>query len=181
MLASFFKTSTVSSVAKSMSLVPSMARPLSFKLAAQPSSFSSFAPTAFKRLDSQFSTSTLTDEDFKPVFEDIEQRLKDNRVNLFMKGTPKAPQCGYSKMASQLISVYDVPFEGHNVLENPALWEGIKRYSKWPTIPQLYVDGELVGGTDIIAAMHTAGELRDLFVEKGLMSADNPFGKKQGK
>ncbi len=139
---------------------------------------SSFAVSSFPRFHSDgFVTTTLTDEDFAPVFDDIRERLAASRVNLFMKGTAQAPKCGYSKMAAQLLSYYGVPFDSHDVIENPALWEGIKRFAKWPTIPQLYVDGELLGGTDVIAQMHSAGELRDLFVEKGLMPEDNPFGK----
>mmetsp|Transcript_8837 Transcript_8837/g.36119 ORF Transcript_8837/g.36119 Transcript_8837/m.36119 type:complete len:83 (-) Transcript_8837:808-1056(-) len=80
-----------------------------------------------------------------------------------MKGTPNAPQCGFSNMACRVLELYDVKFTGHNVLADPLLREGIKKYSSWPTIPQLYVKGEFVGGSDIMLEMHKNEELDALF------------------
>jgi monothiol glutaredoxin len=91
--------------------------------------------------------------------ERIEHDVKSHRVLLFMKGTPAFPQCGFSHQAVQLLRHYGVPFGSVNVLEDMAIREGIKEYSNWPTIPQLYVDGEFVGGCDIMMELHSRGEL----------------------
>ncbi len=98
----------------------------------------------------------------------IKTTVAANDVTLFMKGTPQFPQCGFSSVVVQILDYLKVPFEAHNVLENEDLRNGIKEYSKWPTIPQLYVKGEFVGGCDILKEMFEAGELRQLFEEKGV-------------
>jgi monothiol glutaredoxin len=91
--------------------------------------------------------------------ERIDRDVKSHRVLLFMKGTPAFPQCGFSHQAVQLLRHYAVQFESINVLEDMAIREGIKEYSNWPTIPQLYVGGEFVGGCDIMMELHSRGEL----------------------
>ncbi len=102
------------------------------------------------------------------VVETITKTITDNQVALFMKGTPKFPQCGFSSQVVQILNYLGVEFTGVNVLENQELREGIKEFSNWPTIPQLYVSGEFVGGCDIIREMMQTGELQDLFTEKGI-------------
>ena len=103
-----------------------------------------------------------------PVFERIESEIKANPVVLYMKGTPVFPQCGFSARVVQILSHVGVPFKGVNVLEDAELREGIKAYTNWPTIPQLYVKGEFVGGCDITREMFQAGELQQLLSEKGI-------------
>jgi monothiol glutaredoxin len=98
----------------------------------------------------------------------IENEVKANDVVLFMKGTPQFPMCGFSGQVVQILDHLGVPYKGLNVLENDELRNGIKAYSNWPTIPQLYVKGEFVGGCDIVREMFQAGELQDLLKEKGL-------------
>jgi monothiol glutaredoxin len=98
----------------------------------------------------------------------IENEVKSNDVVLFMKGTPQFPMCGFSGQVVQILDYLGVPYKGLNVLENEELRNGIKGYSNWPTIPQLYVKGEFVGGCDIIREMFQAGELQSLMTEKGL-------------
>jgi len=107
-----------------------------------------------------------------PVFERIESDIKANPVVLYMKGTPVFPQCGFSARVVQILSHLQVPFKGVNVLEDPEIREGIKAYTNWPTIPQLYVGGEFVGGCDIIMEMFQAGELQGLLKEKGVAVAE---------
>lgn len=97
------------------------------------------------------------------LFERIRQELKDNSVLLYMKGTPAFPQCGFSAAVVQALNNLGVEFTGIDVLTDPQLREGIKKFSDWPTIPQLYVKGEFVGGCDIIREMFEAGELVQLF------------------
>lgn len=94
-----------------------------------------------------------------PTFDRIKQDLSSNDVVLFMKGTPVFPQCGFSAAVVQVLSHIGVPFKGIDILADPELREGIKTYSNWPTIPQLYVKGEFVGGCDIIREMFETGEL----------------------
>lgn len=94
-----------------------------------------------------------------PTFDRIKQDLTSNDVVLFMKGTPVFPQCGFSAAVVQVLSHIGVPFKGIDILADPELREGIKVYSDWPTIPQLYVKGEFVGGCDIIREMFETGEL----------------------
>ena len=102
------------------------------------------------------------------VFERIKQDIKDNDVVLYMKGTPVFPQCGFSAAVVQVLGNLGVKFKGVNVLTDPELREGIKRFANWPTIPQLYVKGEFVGGADIVREMFQAGELQDLLKQNGL-------------
>ena len=103
----------------------------------------------------------------------IDNEVKNNDVVLFMKGTPQFPQCGFSGQVVQILDYIGVPYKGLNVLENEELRNGIKSYSNWPTIPQLYVKGEFVGGCDIVREMFQAGELQGLMKEKGLAVKEN--------
>ena len=96
----------------------------------------------------------------------IESHIKDNDVCLFMKGTPDAPQCGFSMAVSNMLKILEINFKGINVLENQSLREGIKIYSDWPTIPQLYVKKEFIGGCDIVKEMYENGELKKVFDDK---------------
>jgi monothiol glutaredoxin len=98
----------------------------------------------------------------------IDAEVKANDVVLFMKGTPQFPMCGFSGQVVQILDYVGVPYKAHNVLENGALREGIKAYASWPTIPQLYVKGEFVGGCDIIREMFQSGELATHLTEKGI-------------
>ena len=92
----------------------------------------------------------------------ISKEIEANEVCLFMKGTPDAPQCGFSMAVSNMLKILEVKFKGVNVLENEKLRQGIKDYSDWPTIPQLYVKGEFIGGCDIIKEMFEKGELQKI-------------------
>jgi monothiol glutaredoxin len=103
-----------------------------------------------------------------PAFERIEAEIKASPVVLFMKGTPVFPQCGFSARVVQILSHLQVPFKGVNVLEDMEIREGIKAYTNWPTIPQLYVGGEFVGGCDIVTEMFQAGELQSMLKDKGV-------------
>ncbi len=104
-----------------------------------------------------------------PVVADrIKQDITDNSVVLYMKGTPVFPQCGFSAAVVQILTHMGVKFKGIDVLADPALRQGIKDYSSWPTIPQLYVKGEFVGGCDIIREMFETGELRELLSTRGV-------------
>ena len=98
----------------------------------------------------------------------ITQDIADNEVVLYMKGTPVFPQCGFSATVVQVLSHLGVKFKGIDVLQDPGLRQGIKEFSSWPTIPQLYVKGEFVGGCDIIREMFQSGELQELLTEKGV-------------
>src|SRR5436309_4444517 len=98
----------------------------------------------------------------------IDNEVKSEDVVLFMKGTPQFPMCGFSGQVVQILNYIGVPFKGVNVLEDQEIREGIKAYSNWPTIPQLYVKGEFVGGCDITREMFQAGELQQLLAEKGV-------------
>jgi monothiol glutaredoxin len=98
----------------------------------------------------------------------IDSEVKGSDVVLFMKGTPQFPQCGFSGQVVQILDYLGVPYKGINVLESDDLRQGIKGYSNWPTIPQLYVKGEFVGGCDIIREMFQAGELKGLMQDKGV-------------
>ena len=103
-----------------------------------------------------------------PTFERIKQDISDNDVVLYMKGSPVFPQCGFSAAVVQVLTHLGVQFKGIDILADPELREGIKIYSSWPTIPQLYVKGEFVGGCDIITEMVLSGELDTLLAEKGV-------------
>ena len=96
----------------------------------------------------------------------IQNEIDNNEVCLFMKGTPDAPQCGFSMAVSNMLKILEVNFKGINVLENQELREGIKVFSDWPTIPQLYIKKEFVGGCDIVKEMYENGELKSLLEEK---------------
>ena len=98
----------------------------------------------------------------------IKSEIDSADIVLFMKGTPVFPQCGFSGQVVQILSHIGAPFKGVNVLEDDALREGIKGFSNWPTIPQLYVNGTFVGGCDIIREMFEEGELRPFFAEQGI-------------
>ena len=99
----------------------------------------------------------------------IEQMIKENEVCLFMKGVPDAPQCGFSMAVTNVLKHLNVKFKGVNVLESEALRQGIKDFSDWPTIPQLYVKGEFIGGCDIVKEMFEKGELKSFFEKKNLI------------
>jgi len=104
-----------------------------------------------------------------PVVSDrIKQDITDNPVVLYMKGTPVFPQCGFSAAVVQILTHLGVKFKGIDVLADPALRQGVKDFSSWPTIPQLYVKGEFVGGCDIVREMFESGELKDLLATKGV-------------
>ena len=100
----------------------------------------------------------------------IDNEVKQNDVVLFMKGTKQFPQCGFSATAAKILEHLGVPFKDVNVLEDQGVREGVKAFSNWPTIPQLYVKGEFVGGCDIVREMFQAGELQTLLTDKGLAS-----------
>ena len=106
------------------------------------------------------------------VFDRIKQDVSSNPVVLFMKGTPVFPQCGFSAAVVQILTHMGVKFKGIDVLTDPEIRQGIKEYSSWPTIPQLYVKGEFVGGCDIVREMFETGELEQLLKEKGVALAD---------
>ena len=98
----------------------------------------------------------------------IQNTINDNDVCLFMKGTPDAPQCGFSMAVSNMLKILEVNFKGINVLESQELREGIKEFSDWPTIPQLYIKKEFVGGCDIIKEMYESGDLKKVLKEKSI-------------
>ena len=109
---------------------------------------------------------TMTDN---PVSQRIRQTIDNSDVVLFMKGTPVFPQCGFSATLVQVLSLMGIKFKGFDVLEDPEVRDGIKSFSEWPTIPQLYVKGEFVGGCDIVKEMFEKGELSNLLKEKKLI------------
>ena len=103
----------------------------------------------------------------------IDTEVKNNEVCLFMKGTPEVPQCGFSLAVSNVLKHLNVNFKGINVLEDTSLREGIKQYSDWPTIPQLYVKGEFIGGCDIVKEMFENGDLQKKLKEKNITFQNN--------
>ena len=103
----------------------------------------------------------------------IQNEIDNNDVCLFMKGTPDAPQCGFSMAVSNMLKILEVNFKGINVLEDQSLRQGIKVFSDWPTIPQLYVKNEFVGGCDIVKEMYESGELTKLFEAKSINFKSN--------
>jgi monothiol glutaredoxin len=103
-----------------------------------------------------------------PVIQRIQQDVADNEVVLYMKGTPVFPQCGFSAAVVQVLTELGVKFKGIDVLTDPSLRQGIKEFSSWPTIPQLYVKGEFIGGCDIVREMYASGELSQLFQSRGV-------------
>jgi len=98
----------------------------------------------------------------------IQSHINDNEVCLFMKGTPDAPQCGFSMAVSNMLKILEVNYKGVNVLEDQSIREGIKIFSDWPTIPQLYIKKEFIGGCDIVKEMYESGELKKVFDNKGI-------------
>ena len=98
----------------------------------------------------------------------INNEITNREVCLFMKGTPDAPQCGFSMAVSNMLKILEVNYKGINVLENQSLREGIKEFSDWPTIPQVYIKGEFVGGCDIVKEMYENGELKRILEDKGI-------------
>ncbi len=102
------------------------------------------------------------------IFQFIKQQLDSNDVVLFMKGTKKMPMCGFSGAVISILNNLGVDFKDFNILDSEELRQGVKDYANWPTIPQLYVKGEFIGGCDIVREMFNAGELQTLFKEKGL-------------
>ena len=107
------------------------------------------------------------DEKIKNI---IENHIENNDVCLFMKGTPDAPQCGFSMAVSNILKILEVNYKGVNVLEDQSIREGIKVFSDWPTIPQLYIKKEFVGGCDIVKEMYENGELKKILQDKGISS-----------
>ncbi len=104
-----------------------------------------------------------------PLFAEFEKDIKENDIVLYMKGTKQVPQCGFSAVVVQILQRLGVEdFKDVNVLANPEVREGIKEFTNWPTIPQLYVKGEFIGGADIAKEMYQSGELQELFKEKGI-------------
>ena len=103
-----------------------------------------------------------------PTFDQIQNEIDGNDIVLFMKGSPMMPQCGFSAAITQVLTQMEVKFKGIDVLADDELRQGIKEFSSWPTIPQLYVKGEFVGGSDIVREMHESGELKKLFDDKGV-------------
>lgn len=102
------------------------------------------------------------------VFDRIREEITDNNVVLFMKGTPVFPQCGFSAAVCQALTLMGVKFQSVDVLQDAGIRDGIKNFSNWPTIPQLYVKGEFVGGCDIVREMYETGELQKLLADKGI-------------
>ena len=105
-----------------------------------------------------------------PAFDRIQNEIDEHPVVLFMKGSPMMPQCGFSAAVAHVLSSMQIKFKGVNVLEDMEIREGIKEFSNWPTIPQLYVKGEFVGGCDIVREMAESGELQQIFEEKGVVT-----------
>lgn len=105
------------------------------------------------------------------VFQTIREDIKNNDVVLYMKGTPHMPQCGFSSVVAQILTHLGVPFKGVNVLADREVWDGVKQFSDWPTIPQLYIKGEFIGGCDITREMYASGELQALLKEKGVATS----------
>ena len=116
-------------------------------------------------------TDTATDPQAQAIAGFIGKAIAENPVVLFMKGVPDQPQCGFSAICVQILDHLGVDFVGVNVLQSNDLRQGIKSFSDWPTIPQLYVKGEFVGGSDIVREMFQAGELKPFMVDKGVLAA----------
>lgn len=102
------------------------------------------------------------------IFNQIRKDISENDVVLYMKGTKEMPQCGFSSIVARILTHLEVPFKDVNILADPELRQGIKDFSDWPTIPQLYIKGEFVGGCDIVKEMHQSGELQELLATHGI-------------
>ncbi len=98
----------------------------------------------------------------EPIFDRIKREISENPILVYMKGTPELPQCGFSGTTVRIFAMLDVPIASRDVLEDPELRDGIKRFSNWPTIPQVYIGGQFVGGCDIVGEMYQNGELAEL-------------------
>ena len=107
----------------------------------------------------------------EPVISQIKQTVEENSITLFMKGTADFPQCGFSAMVVQILQSLSLSFKDVNVLADPDIRQGIKDFSNWPTIPQLYIKGDFIGGSDIVREMYQTGELQTLLKGKGLLSS----------
>jgi len=116
-------------------------------------------------------TKSYAGDDGDDVHAQIAKDVADNKVVVFMKGVPDRPQCGFSKTVTQILKAEGVPFTGFNVLADADLRNGVKTYSNWPTIPQVYIDGEFVGGCDTMMEMYKSGELRKILQEAGAVEA----------
>ena len=114
----------------------------------------------------------MSDTQISSAIDRIKQEVSSNDVVLFMKGTPNFPQCGFSGQVAKILAHLETPYKGVNVLEDMEIREGVKQYANWPTIPQLYVKGEFVGGCDIIREMFQSGELIDHFKAAGVPVKD---------
>ncbi|MBI2027763.1 MAG: Grx4 family monothiol glutaredoxin [Deltaproteobacteria bacterium] len=122
----------------------------------------------FDILGSQSKTSNSPKQG-RDVQAEIKKIVESNAVVLFMKGVPQAPQCGFSSATVQVLNSYQIQFKGIDVLADGDIRDEIKKFSNWPTIPQLYVKGTFIGGCDIVTEMHERGQLKKLFEEKGLL------------
>ena len=107
------------------------------------------------------------------IHERIENDLQENAVVLYMKGTAQMPQCGFSAVVVQVLNSLSVPFKDVNVLADQDIRQGIKDFSNWPTVPQLYIKGEFIGGCDIVREMHQTGELQSLLIDKKVITSSN--------
>jgi monothiol glutaredoxin len=105
------------------------------------------------------------------VLDQIRQEVHNNPVVLYMKGTAQMPMCGFSSVVAQILQKLNVPFKDVNVLANEEIRQGIKDYTQWPTIPQLYIQGEFIGGCDIVRELYQTGELQKMLADKGIISA----------
>lgn len=133
-----------------------------------------------RRLNRYLSSTTDSHADFARVVKSppatsvqdrIKAQLAESKVVLYMKGLPSSPQCGFSWKTVQALNTMGVEYRAHNILVDEDLRQGIKQYGQWPTIPQVYVDGEFVGGCDIVESMARSGELRSLLIEKGVLQS----------
>ena len=107
------------------------------------------------------------------IMERIDKAVKENPVIIFMKGTPQLPSCGFSSRAADALNRTELGYSYVNILEDPEIFENLPRYADWPTFPQVYVDGELIGGCDIVQAMHESNELESLLNKEGALGEGN--------
>eukprot|EP01059_Diplonema_ambulator_P030948 TRINITY_DN5520_c0_g1_i1.p1 TRINITY_DN5520_c0_g1~~TRINITY_DN5520_c0_g1_i1.p1 ORF type:complete len:174 (+),score=50.26 TRINITY_DN5520_c0_g1_i1:398-919(+) len=120
--------------------------------------------------------SGISEAEKKEIMDEMRKDIKEMEVLLFMKGEPEAPRCGFSGRAVELLSHYAVPYTSYNVLAHPAVREGVKEISGWPTIPQLFVKGEFIGGCDLMMEMHESGDLAELFKNNDIRYRDPKTG-----